>query len=149
MSRNGESARLIEAAGDLGPTIAGMRDKIEQERRLPPALVEQLRDLGFFSLWLPREFGGPALSLSDFVRVVEAVSRLDGSVGWCVTNAGMYSMFAGLLPESVARARSPVPPRAHATRAVRRPVGLNTARGSGGEIKGILLAFKRESCLFS
>ena len=103
MSRNGESTRLIEAAGDLGPIIAGMRDKIEQDRRLPPALVEQLHNLDFFSLWLPREFGGPELSLSDFVRVDEAVSRLDGSLGWCVTNAGLYRMFAGPLPKPVAR----------------------------------------------
>ena len=76
-----EATRLIEAARDLGPTIAGMRDEIECERRLPARLFEQLRDLGFFSLFLPRQYGGLELSLTDYIGVVEAVSRLDGSVG--------------------------------------------------------------------
>jgi alkylation response protein AidB-like acyl-CoA dehydrogenase len=79
-----------------------MRDAIERERRLTAPLVERLRDLGFFSLWLPRAFGGPELGLTDFVRVVEALARLDGSVAWCVTNGGAYARFAAFLPEPVA-----------------------------------------------
>ena len=98
-----EAARLTNAANDLGPTIAGMREEIERERRLPLPLVERLRELGLFSLWLARDFGGPELSLSDFVRVIETVARLDGSVGWCVMNAAAYSIFSGLLTEPVAR----------------------------------------------
>ena len=99
-----EAARLTNAANDLGPTIAGMREEIERERRLPLPLVERLRELGLFSLWLARDFGGPELSLSDYmVRVIETVARLDGSVGWCVMNAAAYSIFSGLLTEPVAR----------------------------------------------
>ncbi len=98
-----EATRLTAAATDLGPTIASMRDEIERERRLPPALVEQLRDLGFFSLWLAEDFGGPALILSDYIRVIEALSRQDGTVGWCASIGAAYSMFAGLLTQPVAR----------------------------------------------
>ena len=98
-----EAARLIGAALDLGPAITGARDEIERERRLPTPLVERLRDQGFFSLWLARDFGGPELGLADFVRVVEALARWDGSVAWCVTNGGGYSRFSGFLPEAVAR----------------------------------------------
>ncbi len=80
-----------------------MRDEIERERRLPAPLVERLRALGFFSLWLARAFGGPELSLTDFARVIEALARSDGSVGWCVANAGGYARFSGFLPDAVAR----------------------------------------------
>jgi alkylation response protein AidB-like acyl-CoA dehydrogenase len=80
-----------------------MRDRIERERRLPAPLVDRLRELGFFSLWLARDFGGPELSLTDFVRVIEALARSDASVAWCVTNGGGYARFAGFLPEAVAR----------------------------------------------
>jgi alkylation response protein AidB-like acyl-CoA dehydrogenase len=98
-----ETTRLIEAAQALGPTVAGVRDEIERERRLPPSLVEKLRELGFFSLWLARDLGGPELSLADFVRVIEALARWDGSVAWCVTNGGAYARFSGFLPDGVAR----------------------------------------------
>ena len=98
-----DAVRLIEAAAELGPTITALRDEIERERRLPPGLVETLRKLGFFSLWLARDFGGMELSLADFVRVIEALSQYDGSVGWCTSNAGTYGFFSGFLPEPVAR----------------------------------------------
>jgi alkylation response protein AidB-like acyl-CoA dehydrogenase len=62
-----------------------------------------LRKLGFFSLWLARDFGGFELSLADYVRVIEALSRCDGSVGWCTSVAAAYGVFSGYLPESVAR----------------------------------------------
>ncbi|SHK50776.1 Acyl-CoA dehydrogenase [Roseomonas rosea] len=98
-----EAARLIQAAADLSPGIIEMRNQIERDRRLPMPLVERLRELGFFSLWLARGFGGPELSLTDFVQVVEALARSDASVAWCVTNGGGYARFSGFLPEAVAR----------------------------------------------
>jgi alkylation response protein AidB-like acyl-CoA dehydrogenase len=98
-----DAARLIEAVAQLGPTISAQRDQIERERRLPPGLVETLRKLGFFSLWLARDFGGLELSLADYVRVIEALSRYDASVGWCTNIAAAYSVFSGYLPEPVAR----------------------------------------------
>src|SRR5262249_8200502 len=98
-----DAIRLVEAAAELGPTIKGLADEIERERRLPTGLVETLRKLGFFSLWLARDFNGPELSLTDFVRVIEALTRHDGSVGWCTMIAAVYSYFSGFLPEPVAR----------------------------------------------
>src|SRR5215467_4468416 len=98
-----DAARLVEKAAELGPTIIGLRDEIERERRLPVGLVETLRKLNFFNLWLARDFGDPELSLSDFVRIIEALSRHDGSVGWCTMIAAVYSYFSGFLPEPVAR----------------------------------------------
>ena len=48
-------------------------------------------------------WGGSELSLTDFVRVIEALARYDGSVAWCVSNAAAYSRFSGFLAEPVAR----------------------------------------------
>jgi len=96
------AVRLIEAAAELAPTINALSDEIERERRLPEGLVEKLRKLGFFSLWLAKDFSGPELSVTDFVRVIEALARHDGSVGWCASVAATYSFFSGFLPEPVA-----------------------------------------------
>jgi alkylation response protein AidB-like acyl-CoA dehydrogenase len=98
-----DAARLIEVARDLGPTITALRDDIERERRLPIELVATLRKLGFFDLWLARDFGGPELSQTDYARVVEVLARHDSSVGWCVSTNAAYSRFSGFLSEPVAR----------------------------------------------
>ena len=62
-----------------------------------------MRNLGLFSLWLAREFGGPELSLSEFARGIGALAQADGFVGWGVSVGAAYSRFSGYLPESVAR----------------------------------------------
>ena len=98
-----DAIRLVETATELAPTINGLRDEIERERRLPAGLVETLRKLGFFSLWLAKDFGGQELSLTDFVRVIETLARHDASVGWCTMVAATYTFFSGYLPEPVAR----------------------------------------------
>ncbi|WP_158600826.1 acyl-CoA dehydrogenase family protein [Teichococcus wenyumeiae] len=98
-----EAQRLIEAARSLSPAITGLRDDIQRERRLPAVLIEQLREHGFFSLFLPRRLGGLELSLTDYLQVVEEMSRVDGTVGWCVTiGGGAPPWLSGFLPEAAA-----------------------------------------------
>jgi alkylation response protein AidB-like acyl-CoA dehydrogenase len=98
-----EARRLIEAAQFLRLAIISVRDDIRRDRQLPSGLIERLRDLGFFSLFLPRQLGGLELSLTDYLRVVEAMSRIDGTVGWCVTiGGGAPPWLSGFLPEAVA-----------------------------------------------
>ena len=81
-----------------------MQAEIERERCLPACLFEQLRDLGFFSLLLPRRHSGFELPLTDYIRVVEAISQVNGSVGWCVTiGGGAPTWLSAFLPDPVAR----------------------------------------------
>jgi indole-3-acetate monooxygenase len=90
---------FLRAADRLTPSILAERGAIEQHRSLPPDLSRAMREAGFFSLWLPKRFGGPELSVADLVRVVEAISRADGSAGWCSAIATSYSRLAGYLAE--------------------------------------------------
>jgi alkylation response protein AidB-like acyl-CoA dehydrogenase len=94
---------FLQAANRLSPIILAERDAIQQSRGLPPRLFQAMRDAGFFSVWLPDRLGGPELSVTDLVRVVESLSRADGSVGWCAAIATSYSHLAGYLSEPVAR----------------------------------------------
>jgi alkylation response protein AidB-like acyl-CoA dehydrogenase len=93
---------LIQAARELAPTIEAARQAIERQRELPPSLVGAMGAAGMFSLWLPVSLGGPELNVVDYVRVIEELSRIDGSVGWCATVASAYSFFAGFLQSDVA-----------------------------------------------
>jgi alkylation response protein AidB-like acyl-CoA dehydrogenase len=96
------AATLIRAARELAPTIDAVRQAIERQRELPPSLVDAMGAAGMFSLWLPTSLGGPELTVVDYVRVIEELSRIDGSVGWCATVASAYSFFAGCLRPDVA-----------------------------------------------
>ena len=98
--------RLLEYLGAiarLAPLIAEHRETFDQERRLPDTVFQALADAGLFRLWLPEALGGPELPPSEFMMVVEAVSALDGSVGWLVGNGAGMSRIGGYLPEAVAR----------------------------------------------
>lgn len=95
--------RLLTAVQGLTTLIAGQRGEFDRERRLPDAVFAALADAGLFRLWLPLALGGPELSPFDFMRVVEAASAVDGSVGWLVGNGGGMSRLGGYLGEAVVR----------------------------------------------
>src|SRR5262249_56117226 len=75
-----------------------------RQRRLTPALLQELRRAGIFNLTVPRAFGGTQVDLTAFVSVIEEVSRHDGSVGWNAMIAGSYGFLADYLPEATAKA---------------------------------------------
>jgi len=96
-------ADYLAALDRLSPMISEHRAAFDQERRLPEAVFTSLAEAGLFRLWLPEGLGGPELSPMEFMTVVEAVSALDGSVGWLVGNGGGMSRIGGYLPEPIAR----------------------------------------------
>jgi len=96
----GPVGRVLEAVRALVPLIAEKRSEFDGERRLPETVFAALADAELFRLWLPQALGGPELSPIDFVRVVEAASVLDGSVGWLVGNGGGMSRLGGYLEEA-------------------------------------------------
>ena len=94
---------FLHAARSLAPLIARLRERFDQERRLPDELVESLGNAGFFGMWLPRALGGPELDPLSFLAVIEELARLDGSVGWCTVIPAGYARLAGALDETIAR----------------------------------------------
>lgn len=103
MATIGRGQQLLAAAEELELEILAARDDIESGRCLPQALVEQMHRQGMFGLWLPTALKGPELHPIEFVRVIEALAKADGSVGWCATNAGVISLLAGHMDETGAR----------------------------------------------
>lgn len=103
MSQPQAAQSLLQAVDDLAPEIIAVRDGIERDRRLPASLAGRLRAEGLFQLWLPRLLGGSELHPADFLSVIEGLAAADGAVGWCATNAGVFSLLAGSLPERSAQ----------------------------------------------
>src|ERR1700680_2307784 len=73
----------LAAARELSPKIRAAADEIEQGRRLPMHLVREMQRAGLFRMAMPRAWGGPELDPLTQVRVIEALSSVDASAGWC------------------------------------------------------------------
>jgi alkylation response protein AidB-like acyl-CoA dehydrogenase len=87
----------------LLPRIKARREEIEEARRLPQDLVNDLIETGIFRGGVPKEMGGDEGSPVDLVRIVETVATADGSVGWCVAIGMTVSGVSGMMPAEGAR----------------------------------------------
>src|SRR5713226_6737785 len=55
-------------------------DKIDREGEIPEELIQGLRELGAFGIKIPREYGGLGLSQLSYMKAIELVSSIDGSI---------------------------------------------------------------------
>ena len=101
---------FIANAIALKPTIRQYREELDSGNRLPPELARQLNEAGLFQLALPRSMGGPESDPLTSFRVIEELSRVDGSVGWCAMLSSSCSLFAGWLKADIGRAMFGQPP---------------------------------------
>src|SRR5262249_25738286 len=96
-------ADYLGRARALAPEIEALAERIEEERRLPPALVAKLVDAGLFSMLLPRSLDGGEVDPATFAMVIEEVARADASTAWCLCQASGCSMSAAYLKPAVAQ----------------------------------------------
>ena len=94
-----QPAEYIRAARQLAPRIEKLAPSIDRDRKVPAELVQELLNAGFFHMLLPRSLGGGEVDPVTAARVVEEVSKADGSTGWCIMIASQNLAFAGFLPE--------------------------------------------------
>ena len=88
---------VLDAVHELAPSIADRAAEIERARRLPADLLDDLKRTGCFRMLLPPSHGGLGVSMPDAMRVYEALSRADASVGWTVMiGSGAWIDLAGL-----------------------------------------------------
>ena len=73
---------LIARINDLAPAIEAESDENERIGRLNERTVELLRGAGLWEAMAPAEYGGADLCAYDVLRVFEALSYVDASVGW-------------------------------------------------------------------
>ena len=76
---------------------------MEAERRLPPDLARALMEAGVFRMGVPRAYDGVEFDPMSQVRIVEELSRINGSVGWLSMIGTAASSLAAFLPPSAAQ----------------------------------------------
>lgn len=94
---------VVTAAKDLVPLILAKREEAEKIRRLPSELAKAFAAAGLFQMHLPRSMGGPELPPLTVFHAIEALSKADGSAGWCAMIASGLSAFMGWMPADIGR----------------------------------------------
>jgi indole-3-acetate monooxygenase len=93
----------IDLVAPVAAKIRANSAAVEEARKLPSDLFETVKDARLFAIYTPKEFGGLGLPLPDALRVVEEVSRHDGSTGWTVALGFGNDVFTSCLPDATAR----------------------------------------------
>jgi indole-3-acetate monooxygenase len=94
---------ILDKVRALEPQIRAASATIEAERRLPPALARGLMEAGVFRMGVPRDYDGFEIDPMGQVRVVEELSRIEGSVGWLSMISSAGSFLAAFLEPAAAR----------------------------------------------
>jgi indole-3-acetate monooxygenase len=88
---------LLDAVERVRETVSAGADEAERLRTLPAAGIAALRDTGLLGLKLPAELGGAEADPVTQIDVIEAVTAMDPSTGWCLmvgaTTAALPAVF--------------------------------------------------------
>ena len=88
---------ILDAARELGPSIAARGDEIEALGTLPLDVVDAIKPTGAFRLWVPADLDGPAATAWEGLEVIEQYGYHDGATGWCVAISSTCSLMASYL----------------------------------------------------
>jgi len=103
-------ADIVAAANELVPLIRAHQKHAEQLRRQPAEVAEALAAAGLLQMYLPKSMGGPEYPPLTAFRAIEALSRADGSTGWCAMIASSLSAFMAWMPVELGPLFAGVPP---------------------------------------
>jgi indole-3-acetate monooxygenase len=88
----------------LIPEIEADAEASEERTHLSDSVVEHLREAGLYSLLLPAELGGAELPHVDAMRLIERLSWIHGSTGWCATvNNALATLMALFISDAGAK----------------------------------------------
>ena len=94
-----EAANRLRAEIEaLAPSIQSRSGEMEISGRIPTDLIESLKAIGVFRMFVPQSDDGLELEFIDGIEVIQALARIDGSVAWIATISSGVSMVATLLP---------------------------------------------------
>ncbi len=90
---------LLDAVERVRDRVAGGADEAERLRTLPAATITALRDAGLLGLKLPAVLGGAEADPVTQIDVIEALTAIDPSAGWCLmvgaTTLALPGVFLG------------------------------------------------------
>jgi alkylation response protein AidB-like acyl-CoA dehydrogenase len=86
---------LKRATREIQPLVEADADEGERLYHLTDRLVAEFRRKGLYSLLIPKPLGGSELPFVEAMELVEQVSWVDGSAGWCMMVEGVMGASLG------------------------------------------------------
>jgi alkylation response protein AidB-like acyl-CoA dehydrogenase len=90
---------LVKVAGGLSSVLSKNIADEENSGRLSAAVVDALKDAGFYKLYLPKSLGGLEVDPLTMAKVIEEVATHNSAAGWSLMVANTTLNMAGRLPE--------------------------------------------------
>lgn len=90
---------------ELKQSAGKLRDEslnAELNGRLTDKQLEFIYENKLFNLFVPTQYGGLSLSLTEALQLEESLAEIDGSLGWTVTLCSGANMFVGFLNQEIA-----------------------------------------------
>jgi len=81
-TRNEAADRILSEIEALAPIISARAAEAEAARRIPADILGMLRSAGVFRMAVPKTHGGLEFDFPAIARVVQALTKIDGSIGW-------------------------------------------------------------------
>jgi indole-3-acetate monooxygenase len=94
---NEAADRMLAEIRALAPIIAARAGEAEAAARIPADILQMLKSVGVFRMTTPKSYGGMELDYPTVARVLQAISKIDGSIGWVCTLASGGTLFLPLL----------------------------------------------------
>ncbi|WP_055483322.1 acyl-CoA dehydrogenase family protein [Sphaerimonospora mesophila] len=128
-------SETLSNVAEVAPLIRERAAEIEQGRQVPADVVGLLAEAGCLRMLVPAHHGGDALPLADALRVIEEISRADGSTGWLIGQIGLAHLLFACFPEQAQKEIYAGGPDVAGAGAVA-PKGRAAADGDGWRVTG-------------
>ena len=93
--------RLLENVRSLAPTMAARAGEAETAAAIPADILRMLKSAGIFRMTAPKTYGGMELEYPMVARVLKAIAKIDGSIGWVCALANGGALFLPLLAREI------------------------------------------------
>lgn len=99
---NNNGDYFTDLAISLSNDIVEVSTEINDTRRIPDVLLNNMTRSGFFRLLMPNKLGGHEIGFIDYLEVISIISMTDASVAWCLNQNNVLATLAAFMPEKLA-----------------------------------------------
>lgn len=80
-----------------------LKHKLKDAPAFDPEVLDWVAKENLWNIWVPQEYGGSEMALSEGLQKLQYLARMDGSLGWTVTLCSGANYFIGNLHPKMAK----------------------------------------------